>query len=50
VTHRKDIQEERAIALLQQVLTIDREDRDALPGSVVRLVKEAVRIMQKRRR
>jgi hypothetical protein len=46
---RQDRHEERAIALLQQVLEIDRAGRDALPGSVVKLVKQAVTIMKKRR-
>jgi hypothetical protein len=50
VTHRKDEDEERAIALLGEVLAMDTRDRDALPGSVVRLVKQARKIMQKRRK
>jgi hypothetical protein len=47
---RQDGHEERAIALLQEVLAIDQDARDALPGSVVKLVKQAVTIMKKRRR
>lgn len=47
---RKDNDEERAIVLLQQILNIDRRDRDALPGSVVKKVKEAQTIMKKRRK
>ena len=47
---RKDVDEERAIALLQQVVEMDRADRDALPGSAVKHVKAALVIMKKRRR
>lgn len=50
MTHRKDIDEERAIRLLEQVVDIDRRDRDALPGSAVSHVKAAIKIMRKRRR
>ena len=39
-----------ALALLEQVIQRDREDRDALPGSVVKLVKQAAKIMRRRRR
>lgn len=42
--------EERAIALLSQVIEISNQDRDALPGSAVKKVKEALTIMRKRRR
>lgn len=47
---RKDEKEERAIAILQQIIDMDLEDRDALPGSAVRHVKAAMTIMKKRRR
>lgn len=47
---RQDRTEERAIALLEQVLDIDRTQRDALPGTAVKLVKQAVVVMKKRRR
>lgn len=47
---RKDIYEERAIAILSQITDLDKRDRDALPGSVVKLVKQAVRILKKRRK
>lgn len=50
MTHRKDINEERAIQLLSQVVAISEADRDALPGSAVKHVKEAITIMKKRRR
>lgn len=50
MTHRKDEKEEQAIALLQQVIDMDRADRDALPGSVVKLVKQAQVVMKKRRK
>lgn len=38
-----------ALALLEQIIERDREDRDALPGSVVKLVKQAAVILRKRR-
>lgn len=38
-----------ALALLDQIIQRDREDRDALPGSVVKLVKQAAVILRKRR-
>ena len=47
---RKDLKEERAIQLLKQVVKISEEDRDALPGSAGKKVKEALTIMRKRRR
>lgn len=50
MSHRKDKAEERAIRLLREVVTISEADRDALPGSAVKLVKGAIRIMVKRRR
>lgn len=46
---RKDEKEERAIKLLEQVVEISLEDRDALPGSAVKKVKDALTIMRKRR-
>lgn len=48
--HRKDNKEERAIRHLEIVVQMDREDRDALPGSAVKHVKTALTIMRKRRR
>ena len=50
MTHRKDVAEERAIVLLEQIVALDLADRDALPGSVVKLVKRALVILRKRRR
>jgi hypothetical protein len=38
-----------SLALLEQIIERDREDRDALPGSVVKLVKQAAVILRKRR-
>jgi hypothetical protein len=38
-----------ALALLQKIIERDREDRDALPGSVVKLIKQAAVILRKRR-
>lgn len=48
--HRKDKAEEKAIAILQQVVDMDKQDRDCLPGSAVKHVKSAITIMKKRRR
>ena len=48
--NRQDKHEERAIALLQQVVDLDRQNRDALSGSVVKKVKEALTILKKRRK
>lgn len=47
---RKDNDEEWAIKILQLIVDRDKQDRDALPGSVVRLVKRAQTIMKKRRK
>ena len=38
-----------ALALLEQIIERDREDRGALPGSVVKVVKQAAVILRKRR-
>ena len=48
--HRKDIAEERAIARLREIIAMSDRDRDALPGSAVKHMKEALRIMVKRRK
>jgi hypothetical protein len=50
VTHRKDTAEEQAIALLERVIALSGADRDALPGSAVKHVKQALSIMRKRRK
>jgi hypothetical protein len=50
MNHRKDTAEEQAIMLLTKVIEISERDRDALPGSAVKLVKAARRIMLKRRK
>jgi len=47
VSHRKDKQERLAIVLLEKVVDLDRADRDALPGSAVKKVKEALKILRK---
>lgn len=47
---RHDEHEEWAIRRLQDIIELDRVNRDALPGSVVRKVKQAQTIMKKRRR
>ena len=49
MTHRKDKAEEWAIRLLQEIIELDRIDRDALPGSAVKHIKTAQTIMKKRR-
>lgn len=48
MTHVKDRDEMWAIALLQQIIDRSNQDKDALPGSAVRKVKEAKAIMKKR--
>jgi hypothetical protein len=50
VPHRKDVDEEWAIAMLQRILNRAKADRDALPGAAVKLMKDAQRIMLRRRR
>ena len=50
MTHRKDTAEEQAIALLERVVALSEADRDALPGSAVKHVKQAIAIMRKRRK
>lgn len=47
MSHRKDVQERLAIRLLEKILDLDRADRDALPGSAVKKVKEALKILRK---
>jgi hypothetical protein len=47
---RKDNKEERAINILKLLVLMNEQDRDALPGSVVKKVKECVAILKKRRR
>lgn len=46
--HVKDKDELWALALLEQIIQRDREDRDALSGSVVKKVKEAAKMLRKR--
>jgi N-acetylmuramic acid 6-phosphate (MurNAc-6-P) etherase len=46
---RQDVHEERAIKILEQIMDIERSNRDALPGSAVKHVKEAITILKKRR-
>lgn len=50
MNHRKDVSEEYVIYLLSQIIQIDRQDRDALPGQAVRHIKMAMNIMKKRRK
>lgn len=49
-SHIKHEKEAQAIALLERVIAIHKSDGDALPGSVVSLVKQAATIMKKRRK
>ena len=50
MSHVKDRDERWALALLKQIIDRSNEDRDALPGSVVKLVKQAAIILKKRQR
>ncbi len=47
---RHDVHEERTIKLLEQIVKLSNDNRDALPGSVVKKVKESITIMKKRRK
>jgi hypothetical protein len=47
---RHDEAEEWAIKILSLIVTRDRMERDALPGSAVKHVKQAINIMKKRRK
>lgn len=44
--HVKDKDELWALVLLQRIIDRDQQDRDALPGSAVRHVKDAARILR----
>ncbi|MDA2936464.1 hypothetical protein MYX06_04570 [Patescibacteria group bacterium AH-259-L05] len=46
--HIKDKDELWALSLLNQIIQRSKDDRDALPGSVVKKVKEAAIIIKKR--
>ena len=46
--HVKDKDELWALGLLDQIIRRSQDDRDALPGSVVKKVKEASIIIKKR--
>jgi len=46
---RQDEHEEWAIRQLVPVVALDRANRDALPGGVVKLVKAALIILKRRR-
>ena len=45
MSHRNKKAERWALELLNQIVALDKENRDALPGSVVREVKIARRIL-----
>jgi hypothetical protein len=49
MAHRKDRDEDWAIALLQQIVDRDRADRDAISGQAMHHIKEAQHILLKRR-
>ena len=48
--HVKDRDELWALSLLNQIIQSSRDDRDALPGSVVKKVKDAAIIIKKRQK
>lgn len=50
MSHRKGKDEAWALALLEQIIERSKEDRDALPGAVVKLVKAAATKLRKLRR
>jgi len=47
---RQNEAEEWAIKQLELIIEKSRKERDALPGSAVRLIKKAQTIMKKRRK
>lgn len=47
MSHRTDGAEAWALGLLNEIVDCDKRNRDALPGSVVKKVKEARRILIK---
>lgn len=47
---RHDVFEEHAIHALQNLIDIDKRNRDALPGSAMKHIKAAQTIMKKRRK
>ena len=46
--HVKDRDELWALVLFEQIIQRDRDDRDALPGTVVELAKKAAKVLKKR--
>lgn len=48
VGHVKDGAELYALRKIEDVLAIDQRDRDALPGTVVNLLKQARTVLRKR--
>jgi hypothetical protein len=48
MSHIKDKDELWALGLLQRIVDRSNQDRDALPGSMVKKVKEARNILKKR--
>jgi len=50
MSKRHDVDEEWAIRLLEQIVRRSVERRDALPGSAVKKIKDALTLMKKRRK
>jgi hypothetical protein len=48
MAHVKHVDEAWALVLLNKIIARSREDRDALPGTVVKLVKTAAIILRRR--
>lgn len=48
MAQQKKKDERRALSLLEQIVRRSEEDRDALPGQVVKLVKQARTILKRR--
>lgn len=46
---RYDIHEELAIAVLRKLVELDKNNPDALPGSAMKHIKDALTILRKRR-
>ncbi|PIR46454.1 MAG: hypothetical protein COV07_04105 [Candidatus Vogelbacteria bacterium CG10_big_fil_rev_8_21_14_0_10_45_14] len=45
---RQRVPEQRVLKVLEEIIKIDRKNRDALPGKVVEHIKTAVLILRKR--
>lgn len=47
---RQDTYEEWAIQILNKIMVLEASNRDALPGSAVKHVREAIKVLKKRRK